>query len=109
MEETPRRLRDIVGVTNDLNAGRTPTTLPTGRYTYDETTDEFVSMRKKILFYEGVLLTSLAFDLTITHPYAAVLKATSLAWDGREEVRVEVARRAWLFINDSLVSPNPSF
>lgn len=60
-------------------------------------------MRKKILFYEEVLLTTLAFDLTVAHPYAAMLRAASLAWAGREELRTDVARRAWLFINDSFV------
>lgn len=79
-----------------------------GRLSYDETTEEFLSMRKKILFYEGVLLTSLAFDLTITHPYAAMLRATSLAWRGKEELRAEIARRAWLFINDSFVHSHGS-
>lgn len=80
-----------------------------GRFSYDETTEEFLSMRKKILFYEGVLLTSLAFNLTITHPYAAMLRATSLSWRGKDDFPTKVQRRAWLFINDSFVQPvNPS-
>lgn len=103
VEEHPRRLRDVVGATLDLDAGK----IIRGGERFappDEQTPDYVEMRKRILFFEEVLLRTLCFDLTVRQPYWPMVRGAKMIWkDERVETGHKVSKVAWCFISDSYV------
>lgn len=88
----------------DLNENRLPKPSSTnGRLNYDENGEGFVEMKRKILFFEGLLLTSLGFDLAVAHPHYGALRACDrISWEDEKHCE-RVKRVAWTLITDSFV------
>ncbi|OLL26255.1 Cyclin pch1 [Neolecta irregularis DAH-3] len=90
VEETGRKTRDFV-----ISCVRVAQKNPTLEVT-DEST-EYWRWKEVIAYTEELVLESVCFDLTITHPYDIVIKYVK-----ELNVPKEVARSAWAFLNDSV-------
>ncbi|GAA5926757.1 hypothetical protein JCM10213_002441 [Rhodosporidiobolus nylandii] len=67
-------------------------------------TEEFRSVRKQLVAYEEVLLSTLCFDLTVRHPHFFVLETAKRAWKDDEAAK-NVGKVGWHFANESLALP----
>jgi cyclin T len=86
VEETPKKLRDVITECYKIrhkNAEISP--------------EEMNTLREEVLVAERVLLQTLAFDLTVEHPYKYLLQYVKTIEGDRE-----LAQTAWNFVNDSL-------
>lgn len=104
VEESQRRLRDVVSVTLDLDADKEPLRESThaAKLIVDETRSMFHETRKRILYFEEVMNQTLCFDLTIRQPQFVLIKGSHIVWkDEQAEVAKKVAQVGWAFINDS--------
>jgi len=93
VEETPKKLKDIIVVTElyrckDLVPPKKP---------LDPEGQEFNELREKILTHELIVLQTIAFDMTIEHPYKYLLMYVKQIQGNRN-----LAQVAWNFVNDSL-------
>lgn len=95
VEETPKKLRDVVQVAWEGDPRRKPEELKAG---LQDASLEFVALKDKLLDYERDLLRVLAFNLAVDHPYKYVLQAVKEVAPGSKEL----AQTAWTFVNDSL-------
>jgi len=93
VEETPKKLRDIIGITEQL---RYKDSVPP-RKSLDFESTEFWQLRDKILTHELIVLQTIAFDMTIEHPYKYLLMYVKQIHGNRN-----LAQVAWNFVNDSL-------
>lgn len=104
VEEQQRPLKYIVTVTLALNEGRAPIENPPNshRYQYDESDPNFVDLRRRMLYWEEVMLRTLCFDLTVRQPNAVVLAAVDACWKGKgREEGERLEKVAWSFVGDS--------
>jgi len=90
VEETPKKLRDIIKVTDELRNKDTAKKL-------DLDSPEGWAIRDKILTHELIVLQTVAFDMTIEHPYKYLLMYVKQIQGNRN-----LAQVAWNFVNDSL-------
>lgn len=86
VEETPKKLKEVIEAAHHVRKESKPLT---------ET--EMEKEREKILQHEFILLQTIAFDLTIDHPYKYLLTYVKSI-----EGKKELAQVAWNFTNDSL-------
>jgi cyclin T len=93
VEETPKKLRDIIMVTEQM---RHKDSVPPKR-PLDPEGAEFDELREKILTHELIVLQTIAFDMTIEHPYKYLLMYVKQIQGNRN-----LAQVAWNFVNDSL-------
>lgn len=89
VEETPRRLKDVIDRAFDMC--HSP---------LDPVSQKYNVYRSEILTCEKSLLQTIAFDLSIDHPYKYILDFIT-AVCGNEPDKV-LAQLAWNFINDRL-------
>eukprot|EP00003_Mantamonas_plastica_P020438 TRINITY_DN329_c0_g1_i10.p1 TRINITY_DN329_c0_g1~~TRINITY_DN329_c0_g1_i10.p1 ORF type:complete len:311 (+),score=94.73 TRINITY_DN329_c0_g1_i10:1306-2238(+) len=89
VEESPRPIREMI-IT--CYAKQHP-----GKKRLEPEGETFWEYKDKILMLERILLQVLDFDMSVTHPYAALLSYSKGIPDGKK-----VAQVAWNFINDSL-------
>mmetsp|Transcript_17697 Transcript_17697/g.26341 ORF Transcript_17697/g.26341 Transcript_17697/m.26341 type:complete len:379 (-) Transcript_17697:55-1191(-) len=87
VEETPKKLRDVIAVTHRIRGGAT----------LNPTTKQYTDFRNKILFAERDLLQTIAFDLTVPHPYKNLLQFVKSLGGSHK-----LAQVSWNFVNDSL-------
>jgi len=93
VEETPKKLKDIIAVTEQL---RYKDIIPPKK-PMDLESSEFWQLRDKILTHELIVLQTIAFDMTIEHPYKYLLTYVKQIQGNRN-----LAQVAWNFVNDSL-------
>lgn len=87
VEETPKKLKDVIEITHYLRFKKE----------IKQDSPEFAQTREQILWHELVVLQTIAFDLTLEHPYRYLLQyVRSLKGDNN------LAQCAWNFVNDSL-------
>lgn len=86
MEESPKKLRDVLLVTYRL------------RHKKELQLDspEYYQLREEVLIQERCVLQTIAFDLTVEHPYKYVL---SIVKEHFHQDKV-LAQYAWNFVND---------
>lgn len=84
VEETPRRLRDVIDKAHEMH-----------RLMLDPTSAKYNAYRAEILTCEKSLLQTIAFDLTVEHPYKFILTFMK-----RIKGEKDVAQTAWNFVND---------
>ncbi|KAM0747499.1 cyclin-like protein [Meredithblackwellia eburnea MCA 4105] len=112
VEESSRRLKDVVaaslvlddfdGMSEELKLRNIP-----NHQTFrpSDSHPNFAETRRKALFFEEVLLRTLCFDLTVEQPFWVMLKAVKEIWKDENATKgKDVARRAWSFLSDSLVT-----
>lgn len=93
VEETPKKLKDIIAITDLLRCkDSSPPVKP-----MDLESQEFWNLRDKILAHELIVLQTIAFDMTIEHPYKYLLIYVKQISGNRN-----LAQVAWNFVNDSL-------
>ncbi|GAA5904943.1 hypothetical protein JCM8208_007232 [Rhodotorula glutinis] len=65
------------------------------------------NVRQKVLAHEEAMLRVLCFDLTVRHPHWIAVSVARKAWvgEGEHEVGDQVAKVAWMILNDSLSAP----
>jgi cyclin T len=88
VEETPKKIRDIIAVTDMLRHKDKK---------LDLESPEFWALRDNILTHELIVLQTIAFDMTIEHPYKYLLMYVKQIQGNRN-----LAQVAWNFVNDSL-------
>jgi len=90
VEETPKKLKDVLLVTYKL------------RNKKDIVLDssEYYSLREEILIQERCVLQTIAFDLTVDHPYKHVIDIIKSYHIPKEKGGQELAQYAWNFVND---------
>eukprot|EP01118_Nematostelium_gracile_P018865 TRINITY_DN8535_c0_g1_i1.p1 TRINITY_DN8535_c0_g1~~TRINITY_DN8535_c0_g1_i1.p1 ORF type:complete len:456 (-),score=89.12 TRINITY_DN8535_c0_g1_i1:63-1346(-) len=93
VEETPKKLRDIINASESL---KYRDVVPP-RKPLDEQSPEMLTLKEKILAHELIILQTLAFEMTIEHPYKYLLKFVMQISGDKT-----LAQTAWNFINDSL-------
>ena len=86
VEETPKKLRDVIRVAYKLRFNEEPR---------DEKT--YFQVKEQILIHERKVLQIIAFDLTVVHPYKELISMAK-AVNGSNQL----AQCAWNFVNDSL-------
>jgi len=92
VEETPRKLKHVIEICfQHLNHG---TQINASK---DKESEEYLLLREQVLLHEFLLLQTLAFDLTIEHPYKTLLIFIKYL-----KADKELAQFAWNFVNDSL-------
>jgi cyclin T len=89
VEETPKKIRDIIAVTELLRNKDKK---------LDLESPEFWALRENILTHELIVLQTIAFDMTIEHPYKYLLMYVKQIQAGNKSL----AQVAWNFVNDSL-------
>jgi len=89
VEETPKKLRDVVSETYKVHHGAEKAPDPDSK--------EFFELKEKILVCERILLQALHFDLSVEHAYRPLLAYVKSIQGTRD-----LAQIAWNFINDSL-------
>lgn len=91
VEESPRKLKDVVGETYKVKERA-----PAGP---DPESRQFWDLKEGILVAERIVLQTLGFDLSIEHPYKILLGVVKKIQGNRD-----LAQVAWNFVNDSLRS-----
>lgn len=94
VEESPKKLRDVILTAWELDPRRTPDEKEKG---LSDASQEFFSFKDKVLDHERELLRTLSFNLAIDHPYKYLLQSVKAVGGSKE-----LAHFAWNFINDSL-------
>ncbi|KAL6064725.1 Cyclin-K, variant 2 [Balamuthia mandrillaris] len=89
VEETPKKLRDVL-LTAYLMHHKKELHDP-------QHSEELWELQDQLLLYERVLLQTLAFDLTVEHPYKCLLSYVKSIQGDRS-----LARSSWYFVNDSM-------
>jgi len=89
VEETPKKLRDVIEVTYMIRFK--------GKEIPKPDSVEFNQIREQILANELIVLQTIAFDLTVEHPYKYLLAYVKGIQGNRA-----LAQVAWNFVNDSL-------
>jgi cyclin T len=84
VEETPRRLRDVIDKAHEMF-----------KLSLDPASAKYNSYRAEILTCEKSLLQTIAFDLTVEHPYKFILDYIKSVKGEKE-----IAQTAWNFVND---------
>eukprot|EP00741_Cyanophora_paradoxa_P012658 tig00020614_g12229.t1 len=92
VEETPKKLKDVISITYQVRNK----TLPKSHQELKPESQEFWELKEKVLITERVLLQTIAFDLTVEHPYKHLL-----AYVKKIDGTKELAQVAWNFVNDS--------
>jgi cyclin T len=87
VEETPRRLRDVIDKAHAL-----------GKIQMDPNGPKYAAYRAEILTCEKSLLQTIAFDLTVEHPYKYILDYIK-----RINGEKTLAQHSWNFVNDRYV------
>lgn len=90
VEETPKKLRDVIKVTHMLRTKN--------KVDLQIDSKEYIEIRDDILMRERIVLQTIAFDLTVEHPYKFLLSNIKKLFAGDKEL----AQVAWNFVNDSL-------
>lgn len=62
---------------------------------------EYVELKEELLIHERILLQTIAFDLTVEHPYPYLLRFVKKLNTGTKSKK-EFAQLTWNFLNDSL-------
>jgi len=89
VEETPKKLKDVIEVTYTIRyKGKEPPKVDS---------PEFNQLKEQILTHELIVLRTIAFDLTVEHPYKYLLSYVKGIQGNRS-----LAQVAWNFVNDSL-------
>eukprot|EP01119_Soliformovum_irregulare_P025194 TRINITY_DN9263_c0_g1_i1.p1 TRINITY_DN9263_c0_g1~~TRINITY_DN9263_c0_g1_i1.p1 ORF type:complete len:408 (-),score=65.74 TRINITY_DN9263_c0_g1_i1:3-1226(-) len=90
VEETPKKLKEVIEITFEVKNKHLSVESKL-------TEEEFNSIRASILTNELLILQTLAFDLTVEHPYKFLLGyVKTIKGDNK------LAQVAWNFVNDSL-------
>jgi transcription initiation factor TFIIIB Brf1 subunit/transcription initiation factor TFIIB len=87
VEETPKKLRDVIAVTYEIQH----------KEPLKPQSPESLELKDKVLQLERILLQTIAFDLTVEHPYKYILNFVKKINGNRN-----LAQTAWNFVNDSL-------
>jgi transcription initiation factor TFIIIB Brf1 subunit/transcription initiation factor TFIIB len=87
VEETPKKLKDVILVTYQIRH----------KEELKPQSQEFWEIRDQILLFERIVLQTIAFDLTVEHPYKFLLTYVKTISGDRN-----LAQVAWNFVNDSL-------
>ena len=96
VEETPKKLRDVLCTCLEADAKMTGRKLPIPA----EDTKEFADIRSRTLTNERLLLEMLCYDLQSTHPYRFLFDYIKMTNAPRS-----VLHAAWCFITDSYMTP----
>ncbi|KAF2077372.1 hypothetical protein CYY_001300 [Polysphondylium violaceum] len=90
VEETPRKLDDVIKVSNMIRHKKKPENTPTSP-------EELAEIKNQVLTSEHAILTTIAFELAVDHPYKYLLEFMK-AIGGN----ISLCQVAWNFVNDSL-------
>eukprot|EP01124_Arcella_intermedia_P020889 TRINITY_DN2848_c0_g2_i2.p1 TRINITY_DN2848_c0_g2~~TRINITY_DN2848_c0_g2_i2.p1 ORF type:complete len:736 (+),score=141.52 TRINITY_DN2848_c0_g2_i2:221-2428(+) len=94
VEETPKKLRDVIQVSHKLQHQMFS---PKERFIpLKLDSPKYEEIREKILLSERIVLQTISFDFTVEHPYKFLLEYIRKI-DGKE-----LAQSAWNFVNDSM-------
>jgi hypothetical protein len=85
VEETPKKLKDVIDIMCNIKYKKE----------YKPDSKEFLELREKILTQELAVLQTIAFDLTVEHPYKHLLTYVKGIKGNRQ-----LAQVAWNFVND---------
>ncbi len=111
VEETPKKLRDVVMTAWEMDPRRKPEERDKP---LTEESPEFWQLKEKILDNERELLRVVAFNLQVDHPYKFLLTAVKSVGGSKGKssccsfcflsncLSKELAHFAWNFVNDSL-------
>jgi hypothetical protein len=101
VEEKPRSLRTILGCALEAERHNGIVAMHKGRVKADENDRHFIDFKRAVLHCEETMLRALCFDLTVRLPYPAVTNGVKRMWKGDGETGEQVARAAWVIINDT--------
>ncbi|CAH7671068.1 hypothetical protein PPACK8108_LOCUS5833 [Phakopsora pachyrhizi] len=118
VEEVPRKLEYIVR--EYLRINKNGDEIQPGNLTPDDS-EESASFKQQILYFEGILLQTLCFDLAVNHPYTTLIQTVknihishsrirpiekSLPIDMADWTKAKsLAQASWDFLNNSLMTP----
>ncbi|KAK5580153.1 hypothetical protein RB653_000166 [Dictyostelium firmibasis] len=94
VEETPRKLDDVIKVSHMIKNKKKG---PEGDKMVAITQQEHSTLKNKILQNEHLILTTIAFELAVEHPYKYLLEYMKSIQGSKNLCQV-----AWNFVNDSL-------
>lgn len=101
VEEKPRSLRTILGCALEAERHNGIIEMHNGRVKADENERAFINFKRAVLHCEETMLGALCFDLTVRLPYPAVTNGVKRMWKGDGETGEQVARAAWVIVNDT--------
>jgi cyclin T len=87
VEETPKRLREVIDQAHSVH-----------KLKIDNTSAKYTSFRTELLSCEKGILQTIAFELTVEHPYKFLLEYITKI--GELSLSKDLAQSAWNFIND---------
>lgn len=107
VEEFQRSLRTVVSAALHLKRKRDPVDRQGMVKRIEDTDRDYPELRDRVLRAEEALLRVLGFELTVRLPYPAVVRGVEAMWTsqfaaerGLSEAE-DVAKAAWLFVNDT--------
>ena len=93
VEEVHRKLKDVLRFSYEFQYNE--------RLEIDS--DKYNNFKKQVLVAERLILQTIAFDLTVEHPYRFLQEHVALVQCTSEQ-RKDLMQMAWSFVNDSFAS-----
>lgn len=93
MEEVHRKLRDVLLISYEVHNNE--------KLVLDS--EKYTTFRQQVLVAERLVLQTIAFDLTVEHPYRFLQEHGALV-TCKEDERKSFMQTAWNYVNDSFAS-----
>ncbi|XP_020575630.1 cyclin-T1-4-like [Phalaenopsis equestris] len=95
VEETPRRLMDVIRVSYEIIHKKSPLAAQKMKRNFQGASEQ---QKELILMAEKLVLATLGFDLNVQHPYRPLVEAIKKF----KVAKCSLAKVAWNFVNDGL-------